>query len=149
MIGSAFTFTSVDQMLRSAIWTQSGEKTANFSDFMTNFSKNTAMFAAFGGMERFLNKTIVSRFVPKDVPPTTKVKIGELAVLSAGDIAVMQALHAAENGKLEWDWTSVFMALIFRTGATSVESVFPRLLDRFRKKSLDEQVRIIDDVELK
>lgn len=119
--------------MRSWVWQQNGEKTANFGDFMVNLSKNTAMFAAFGGMERFLNKTIVSRFVPKDVPPTTKVKIGELAVLSAGDIAVMQALHAAENGKLEWSWGAAFSALVFRAGVTSVEKIFPRLMEKFKK----------------
>lgn len=127
VLGMALKFTTTDQLFRSVLWRQEGEKTANFKDFMTNLSKNTVMFAAFAGMEKFLNTTIIARFAPKNAPPTTKIQIGKLAVLSVGDITVMQALHAAETGELEWDWKSAFSALALR-GAVSA---FPRLQKKF------------------
>lgn len=42
----------------------------------------------------------------------------------------MQAMHAAENRKLEWDWIGVAQALVFRVGMKAFQNQFKSLWDR-------------------
>lgn len=60
-------------------------------------------------------------------------------ILSAGDIAVMQALHAVETGKLEWDWTAAFSALVMRVGITAAGKMFPRLSAKSKNENTPTQ----------
>ncbi len=54
----------------------------------------------------------------------------------------MQALHAAETGKLEWDWTAAFCAIGLRIGMAAAESHFPKLFERYSKFSAEQKAEI-------
>ncbi len=60
----------------------------------------------------------------------------------------MQALYAAENGKLEWSWKAVFVALAFRGGA-KVAEYFPNLTARWKGLPKEKQENLINEVAAK
>ena len=73
---------------------------------MEDVAHNAVMFGAFHGMGKFVDGPL-KRLVFRDFEATSA--LGKVAfqgsrgvVLTGGDIVVMQALYAAENGKLEW-----------------------------------------------
>lgn len=121
----------------------------SFSNFTENLAKNTAMFAAFAGMERFIGGTYSKVFA--NVTPSTKIghitlEGGRIASLTAGDIAAIHLMHAVETGKFEAGWEMVFVALAFRVGFKTVEQYFPNTAKTFSQKNPEEQVQILDDV---
>lgn len=154
---SAFVFTTSDTVLRQVGLGSDGDRKLSadvgrsFADFAENLAKNTAMFAAFAGMEKFAGG-VYSKLVSNKIPENLKIlqvpvkETGSLVTLTAGDIAVMQALHAAETGKMEWDWGAAFSALVFRAGATSVEKILPKLMDKFRNKNPEKQAKNVDNI---
>lgn len=75
------------------------------------------MFGAFVGMEKFVSAPVLAGLMNKlgVQNGAAKFALGS-TVLTGGDIAVMQTLHAAETGELEWDTHSVIQALAFRIG---------------------------------
>jgi|GEM_PF-1033585 hypothetical protein len=109
------------------------------------------MFGAFHGMGKFMDATtakIAERFGvsnPSSLIGKFTLKSGETIALTAGDIAVMQGLYAAENGKIEWSWEAFFVAIAFRGGA-KVAELFPKLTARFKALPENEQKKIIERV---
>lgn len=107
IVADATVFTSADTLARWA-WSQEGEATTGFGSFFENVVHNAGMFGAFHGMGKFMDATtakIAERFGvsnPSSLIGKFTLKSGETIALTAGDIAVMQGLYAAENGKLEW-----------------------------------------------
>ncbi len=125
-------FTTADVFLRSTF--RSEGELSGFHNFATHLAKNTVMFGAFAGMERYLSGPLKD-FILKSAKienSLATLTIGT-SVLTVGDVGVMQALYAAEQGKLEWDWKSAFQALAFRVGMKGGEKVPDILKQKFPK----------------
>lgn len=136
-------FTSADALLRHSPLGSFGDK-KGFANFLDNTAKNTVMFASFAGMEKFLTSEALGK-VPvlraMKVDPSKTMIVRDTIRLSTGDIAVLQALHAAETGKLETDWKALAAVVAFR-GMTQ----FPNLLKRFRALPKQEQEKLLAEV---
>lgn len=96
---------------------------------------NAVMFGAFSAMETQITQKIAARFLKNGVKPDTVVaKLATGATLTAGDVAVMQALYLAETGTIsDWD-RAIFEALAFRVGIHGIPALmkkFPNLSKRF------------------
>lgn len=148
VVHNALVFTTTETAIRS-LWPDSlsysaGEK-GGFVHFLDNMSKNTVLFGSFVGMEKFLTSGIISKipFIRAlKVNPSQTISIGNALKLSAGDIAVIHALYAAENGKLESDWKILAGIVVLRRF-----SFFPKLHERFSKLPKNEQENILKNLD--
>lgn len=96
---------------------------------------NAVMFGAFSAMETKITQKIAARFLKNGVKPDAVVaKLATGATLTAGDVAVMQALYLAETGTIsDWD-RAIFEALAFRVGIHGIPALmkkFPNLSKKF------------------
>lgn len=147
-------FTTADALLRS-ITRSEGEKSSwEFDVFFKNLATNAVMFKAFAAVEGFLNVQVLNRIKGKfGLQNNAKTyMLADFPVLTAGDIAVMQAMHAAETGNLEFDMLWALQGMAFRIGFRGTESLiktFPNLAEKFKAKygDLRERVRLNKPVE--
>lgn len=147
-VANGFVFTASQETLH-ALFPQQGDQTVDFFRFAESVGKNTAMFAAFAGMEKFVTGPWVERYL-KGVSAATPIgKIGETLTLTAGDVAAMQILHAAETGNLEFGWEALFVALAFRIGMKGASERFPKLKEKFSKKTPQDQQKVVNEVQAK
>jgi hypothetical protein len=121
------------------------------------------MFTAFAGVEKFLNVQVVNRIKGKfGMKNNMKTyMLADYPVLTAGDIAVMQAMHAVETGKIPYDsekgefhidWLGVFQGMAFRIGMRGTESLvanFPNFAQKFKEKYGDIKDRVRKNTPMK
>ncbi len=129
-------FTTADAALRSTFLGSDGDR-KGFANFMDNALKNSAMFASFAGMEKFLTSEAIRKIpfirgmkVDPNQPVTFRNAVGNTVKLSVGDIAVMQALYAAETGKLETDWKALAAIVTFR----GLTQIFPNIMAKAEER---------------
>jgi hypothetical protein len=126
----ALKFTTADALIRNV--TRNEGDRSGFYDFANKLAINTVMFGAFAGMEKFISGPTRDLLINNFNVSNTAAKFAlGTTVLTAWDIAVMQWLHAAETGRLEWDWMSVYQALVFRVGMKWTEKLFPKLSAKY------------------
>jgi hypothetical protein len=136
----ALKFTTADALIREVtrgVWDQFG-----FKDFADKLALNGVMFGAFAGMEKFISGPILTKITQKfGIENAVATFSLNWVVLTAWDIGVMQALHAAETGKFEWDWMSAYQALAFRIGMKWTEKILPRLSAKFNDSKFGTSIR--------
>ncbi len=143
----ALKFTTADAVIRASTRSEWEKSSLGFEQFMTNLAKNTAMFTAFASVEKFMNVQALDRikwgFGLKD--SNKLFVLLDLPALTVGDIAVMQAMHAAETGKFELDMLGVYQGLAFRVGMKGTEWLikqFPNISEKFRQRYGDIKDRV-------
>ena len=115
----ALKFTTLDAFIRNRV--RAPGEVDWFDEFIKKLSTNFVMFWAFAGMEK-----VIGKLLPVWIAKAEWFQIQngvKLLAFTSWDVAVMQALHAAETGNIEWDWMSAFQALAFRVGMKGTQKL--------------------------
>lgn len=136
--GESAKFTLADTLIRAG-WRSPGE-TSPYDAMLENFMRNGVMFAAFGGMEKYVSwpwKDMALKALNIKNPKATFIVWN--TVLTACDVAAMWVLWVAETGEFHIPNTyEMLQVLAFRVGMKWTEQLpalikekFPRLSEKY------------------
>lgn len=139
--GESAKFTLADTLIRAG-WRSPGE-TSPYDSMLENFMRNGVMFAAFGGMEKYVSwpwkDKALKALKALNIKNPKATFIVWNTVLTAGDVAAMWVLWVAETGEFHIPNTyEMLQALAFRVGMKWTEQLpalikekFPRLSEKY------------------